>query len=143
MVSDVASIASIAHYAIAIDDEGARHLEGVTHRFLDAVALSAGPDAADYGSGPEDLEQGPLSEAEGGIALAALVSQTGERGLEPVAEGLSLLRVALRDGNDAAACGADLVGALTELLQVLPAERSAEVTKEGEHQGTFAPQLSE
>ncbi len=89
------------------------------------------------------MEQGPPSEAEGGIALAARVSQTGERGLEPVAEGLSLLRVALRDGNDAAACGADLVGALTELLQVLPAERSAEVTKEGEHQGTFAPQLGE
>ncbi len=88
------------------------------------------------------MEEGATLEAEGLIACAAWVSQTGERSLEAVAEGLSLLRVALSDGNDVAACGPDLVGALTELYQVLPTERSAEVAKEGEYQGAFAPKLS-
>jgi len=88
------------------------------------------------------LEEGATLEAEGLIACAAWVSQTGERSLEAVAEGLSLLRVTLSDGNDVAACGPDLVGALTELFQVLPTEWSAEVAKEGEYQGAFAPQLS-
>lgn len=88
------------------------------------------------------MEEGATLEAEGVVAFAARVSQTGERSLETVAEGLSLLWVALSDGNDVAACGPDLVGALTELFQVLPTERSAEVAKEGEYQGAFAPQLS-
>ena len=88
------------------------------------------------------MEEGATLEAKGVVAFAARVSQTGERSLETVAEGLSLLWVALSDGNDVAACGPDLVGALTELYQVLPTERSAEVAKEGEYQGAFAPQLS-
>ncbi len=49
----------------------------------------------------------------------------------------------MSDGHDMPTCGPDLVGALTELLQVLPTERSAEVAKEGEHQGGFAAQLGE
>ena len=88
------------------------------------------------------MEEGATLEAKGVVAFAARVSQTGERSLEAVAEGLSLLWVALSDGNDVPACGPDLVGALTELFQVLPTERSAEVAKEGEYQGAFAPQLS-
>ncbi len=142
MVSDVAGVAGIADEAVAIDDERPWHLEGVTHRFLNVVALSGGLDAADYRGGPQDLEEGPTLEAEGLIARAARVGQTGERSLEAVAEGLSLLRVTLSDGNDVAACGSDLVGALTELFQVLPTERSAEVAKEGEYQGAIAPKLS-
>ena len=58
--------------------------------------------------------------------------------METVKQRLSLLGVALSDGDDIPTCGPDLVGALTELLQVLPTERSAEVAKEGEHQGAFA-----
>ena len=88
------------------------------------------------------MEEGATLEAEGVIGFAARVSQTGERSLEAVAEGLSLLWVALSDGNDVAACGPDLVDALTELFQILPTKRSAEVAKEGEYQRAFAPQLS-
>ncbi len=49
----------------------------------------------------------------------------------------------MSDGDDMPTCGTDIVCALTELLQVLPTERSTEVAKEGEHQGTFAAQLGE
>ncbi len=52
MVSDVAGVAGIADEAVAIDDERPWHLEGVTHRFLDVVALSGGLDAADYWGRP-------------------------------------------------------------------------------------------
>ncbi len=49
----------------------------------------------------------------------------------------------MSDGDDMPTCGPDIVCALTELLQVLPTERSTEVAKEGEHQGGFAAQLGE
>ncbi len=49
----------------------------------------------------------------------------------------------MSDGDDMPTCGPDLVGALTELLQVFPTERSTEVAKEGEHKRTFAAQLGE
>ena len=39
--------------------------------------------------------------------------------------------VALRDGHNVAASSFDVLGALTERLQVLPAEWSAEVPKKG------------
>ena len=63
--------------------------------------------------------------------------------MEAVTQRLSLLGVALSYGDDMPTCGPYLVCALTELLQVLPTERSTEVAKEGEHQGTIAAQLGE
>ena len=42
-----------------------------------------------------------------------------------------MLWVALRNSNNVAASSFDVLGALTELLQVLPAEWSAEVPKKG------------
>ena len=49
----------------------------------------------------------------------------------------------MSDSDDMPTCGPDLVSALTELLQVFPTERSAEVAKKGEHQRAFAAQLGE
>ena len=47
MVSDMAGVVGVSDHAVAIDNERPWHLKGVTNRFLDAVALSSGLDAAD------------------------------------------------------------------------------------------------
>ncbi len=52
MVSDMAGVVGVSDHAVAIDNERPWHLEGVTNRFLDAVALSSGLDAADYWGRP-------------------------------------------------------------------------------------------
>ncbi len=52
MVSDMAGVAGVSDDAVAIDNERPWHLEGVTNRFLDAVALSGGLDAVDYWGRP-------------------------------------------------------------------------------------------
>ncbi len=52
MISDVAGVVGVSHDAVAIDNERPWHLEGVTNRFLDAVALSGCLNAADYWGRP-------------------------------------------------------------------------------------------
>ena len=52
MVSDMAGVVGVSDNAVAIDNERPWHLEGVTNRFLDAVALSGCVNAADYWGRP-------------------------------------------------------------------------------------------
>ena len=52
MVRNVTGVVCVADDALAIDDKRAGHLEGVTHRFLDVVALPGGSNAVGYGGRP-------------------------------------------------------------------------------------------
>src|SRR3990172_4014263 len=140
MVAGVPAVARVADGAVAIDDEGAGHLERVADDAFDVVAFAGRlqPSAHD-GRIEEDVPQRATPQPERLVPGTPRVGQTGEGRLEPVAKRLRLLWVALRDRDDAPAGVFDVLGALTERRQVLPAERSAEVPQEGDDDRPVAP----
>ena len=136
-------VAGVADDAVAVDDEGAWHLESIADHFPNVVAFARRLEATDDGGRTDHLPQRTALQPEALVALSLRVRQAWERRLEAIAQGLRLLRVSLRHRQDAATCLPDLLVALTERLQVLPAERSAEVSEEGDDDGPSAPELSE
>src|SRR3990172_7579869 len=128
MVAGVAGVARVADGAVAVDDERAGHLERVAYDAFDVVAFAGRlQPPADDGRIEENVPQCAALQVERLVPGTPRVGQTGEGRLEPVAERLRLSGVALRDGHDAAAGVFDVLGALTERRQVLPAERSAKM----------------
>ena len=136
-------VAGISNDPLAVDDEGARQLEGVADHLLDVMALARRLEATDDRSRTDHLPQRTALQPKALVALSLRVRQAWERRLEAIAQGLRLLRVSLRHRQDAATCLPDLLVALPERLQVLPAERSAEVSEEGDDDGPVVPELSE
>ena len=63
--------------------------------------------------------------------------------MKAITESLSLLRLALRDGDNVAAGCFDLLGARTERRQIFSAEWSAEMPEKGYHDRPGAPELGE
>ena len=131
MISHVASIASEADYPAPVNDEGSWHLECIADRLLDVMTLSCRLQPSQNGGRPQDLQHGSPLEAEGFVTRSPCVREAGEGHLKSIAQRLCLLWVALRNSYNVAASCFDVLGALTELLQVLPAEWSAEVPKKG------------
>ena len=143
MIAGMLRVAGVANGAGAVDDEGAGHLERVALDLFDAVAFAGSFPSPAPGCRAHHFQDVASPETVGLVAITLRVSQAGERSPHAVAKGLSAGRVALSDGDDLSACRFDLAGALTERFQVLPAERSAEVAKEGKDEGLLAPQLRE
>ena len=129
VVAHVASIAGVTDDAVSIDDECSRHLELVADRLLNVMTLSCRLQAPQNGGWPHDLQHGSPLQAEGFVTRSPCVREAGEGHRKSIAQRLCLLWVALRNSYNVAASCFDVLGALTELLQVLPAEWSAEVPK--------------
>ena len=131
MISHVAGVASEADDPAPVNDEGSWHLECIADRLLDVMTLSCRLQSSQNGGWPHDLQHGSPLEAEGFVTRSPCVREAGERHLKSITQRLCLLWVALRDSYNVAASSFDVLGALTELLQVLPAEWSAEMPKKG------------
>ena len=131
MIAGMAGVPRVAYGALAIDDERARELHHVADRALDMVTLARRLEAVrNHGGVEQDVLPGAALQAEHLVALPLRIGEAGKLDAEAVAERLRLLRVALRHDHDSTAGLLDVVRALTERFQVLPAERSAEVAQE-------------
>ena len=127
----MAGVVGVAHDAVAVDDKSSRHLECVADDLLNVVALSGRLHPSHKDGWTKNLPHGAAREAESLITRAEWIREARERHLKTITQGLRLLWIALRDGHNVAAGSFDVLGALTELRQVLPAEGSAEVPEEG------------
>lgn len=143
MVANMAGVVDEADDAVPVDDEGPRHLKYVADGLLDVMTFSCRLHPSHESGWPEHFQHRSPLETEGLVTRTAWIGKAWEGHLETITQRLRLLWVALRDCHNVATSGFDLLGARTELRQVLPTEWSAEVPKKCYDDGSSLPEIGE
>lgn len=143
MVADVPRVVREPDAAVGADDEGAGHPEYVARGGAGQVPAKCRPDRPGDHGRPEELREPSAAEAERGVGAPGRVGQEWEAWPERRLRPRGHRRVGRADRGQPRVPPAELVLPLSQLAELLLAERSAEVAEEDERHERAIPERAE
>lgn len=124
-------------------DKASPKLKRIWAQLVLAISGGAGALASRHVGATQKVEKGGTAQARHTVGLPLLVNEQGKCDARLLAEQPGIIQVAQSDGGQARTVLMELPLVSAQLRDVLAAEDSTVVPKEGDHRGTIGPERAE